>query len=237
MSLVHEESKAAIWLGPTSDNLHIIIQGKNPSTLLQKIKEVINQTVYNFPAINLSYHFLCPKCITDAIESYYNETKSTMFKELPESMIRNVYTLEELRNAPFKCKGKGAHSLNVEEMLGDMKGLTALPSTSKIEDSQTETSRQSSINNVDVLLEEATISDSNSNNGRFRDKDIITEDNFFISANKLSPQDTWEKIGEGGSSEVYLATYCNSPAAIKRYNSQEINVETPEFEKEFRALK
>lgn len=67
-------------------------------------------------------------------------------------------------------------------------------------------------------------------------KDIWKESDI-IDASALDKEEYWKPIGKGGFSEVYLTNYFGSNVAVKKYSSQDFNFESPQFRKEFRALK
>lgn len=59
----------------------------------------------------------------------------------------------------------------------------------------------------------------------------------IIDIRVLGEEKYWKKIGEGGFSEVFLASYFGSNVAVKKYTNQDMAINSPLFKKEFRALK
>lgn len=63
------------------------------------------------------------------------------------------------------------------------------------------------------------------------------EEEETIQAKDLGAIESWKKIGHGGYADVFLGEYCSCPVAIKKYHQDVVDIESPEFKKEVRALR
>lgn len=129
MSLSYEDSCASIWLGSSCDNLQIVIQGADPSLLLEELKKLIEETRYSFPAIKLDYFYMCPQCIVNATALRHKETNSLLFKELPEALLRTRLSEKELESSTVRCHQ--GHRVNSDEVKKGFNPISASPLSPK----------------------------------------------------------------------------------------------------------
>ena len=120
-----ENNIATFWLQNHGDYIGVVIQGVNPTQLLNKVKELVKDTCYIFPAMKLHLSFICPKCLIDMI------SKENKYEELPANIIRSRFTEQELNEASKQdlCCSQNRHFIQPSFILNGYLPTTHIATT------------------------------------------------------------------------------------------------------------
>lgn len=103
-SLWYFDTCAYIWLA--ENEIHVVLQGKNTSELLEALQELMRATKVNYPGISLSHCFFCPKCLCERIQQRFETENSPLFTGIPDGNIV-TFASDELNS-----RGKSVRCIN-----------------------------------------------------------------------------------------------------------------------------
>lgn len=109
--LQHRGNFGLIWMDQYQSHIQVVIKGTNPPSLWNEIKRFLIQNASNFSGIELTYNFLCPKCMLPAI----NGQKLTA---LPSVLKNSMFKETEIHESNNVCAG--GHTLDKQTLLEGM---------------------------------------------------------------------------------------------------------------------